>query len=533
MAATASQLSAITTIDENLTDGGITVAAGPTYNITSDLTLGPGAANDADTEYVLNGTTFVNAGATLTIEAGVVIYGQPRDVSNAPGTLVVSRGAEIFAQGSVANPIIFTSAQTAGGARATAPAYADIADSDPRTSPVAPTTNGWGSVILLGYAPTNAGTNDTGIAGEAYIEGLGFANESVTYGGNLPNDSSGTLSFVSIRNSGDTPILNEELQGLTLGGVGMGTQIDHIEISGSGDDGIEIFGGTVNMSHILISYFDDDGLDVDQGWTGLAQFIFILTSGATGITSDHLLELDGDDSGTDAGNNFNFLAVPVSHPTIYNLTAMGAKDGDGNDETEQDRMILMRHGFGGQINNSIFIHAQCDSTAFTIDNSAAGANVDRVLEGFFDNLPEAQVDLGYLGLAGTLWWDVTNAAGTGTAITDIATAGGAQDILNNSANAPSASGNVVGSNPLFGLFAGNTANYFRQNVANSLNPVGSPGVLGSSFAGLVPVTSTFFENVSYIGAFAPSPATLLWTSGWTALNVRGILVDNGAGIDVI
>ncbi len=528
--AAASSLSAITTLDENVP--GISLYdAGPTYVISSDLVLGPDGYN-SDTEYVLNGTTFVEAGSTLTIREGVTVYGQPRGSGLAPGTLVVSRGAAIDAVGTAGAPIIFTSAADASGNRTTAP-YANIADSDPLNNPVDPSANLWGSLILLGYAPINTGTADTGLAGEATVEGLGSGyGELVTYGGNLPNDSSGSLSYVSIRNSGDTPLLDEELQGLTLGGVGAGTQVDHVEISGSGDDGIEIFGGTVNMSHILITFFDDDGLDVDQGWTGLAQFIFIIADGGAENMdgSDHLLELDGDDSGTDAGNNVNYLAVPVSHPTIYNLTAFGVVDGDGNDTTELDRVIYMRHGFGGQINNSVFYHAGTDSAPFTVENTYAGNTFNRLTNGFFSNLPYDQIDRGYLGLAGTTWYDIYtyNEGVPVPATTPEALTNSEETAAILANNTPSSSGNRPNTNPNFGIFDADGPLPYLQNVQKGINPVGTL----NNPAGMVPVPSTFFQNVSYVGAFPSSPASVLWTTNWTSLNVRGILVDNGAGIDL-
>ncbi|MFL2833211.1 MAG: hypothetical protein ACJ0BK_06330, partial [Coraliomargaritaceae bacterium] len=164
-------------------------------NITQDLDLGTFSGN----EFILESTTVVNPGVTLTIPAGTIMRGQPRSADDtvAPGTLLVSRGGAINAVGTATSPIIFTTA--ANDTRGRYTSGDTFLDADPVNNPLPPLSGSeanvglWGAVTLLGYAPTNRGTSDTGVAGEAFIEGFGLTTEQVTYGGSLPNDSSGQI----------------------------------------------------------------------------------------------------------------------------------------------------------------------------------------------------------------------------------------------------------------------------------------------------------------------------------------------------
>lgn len=501
------------------------------YEITGDLTLTAGATL-ADSTYILEGLTFVNAGNTITIEPGVVVRGQPRDGTNGPGALCVSRGAEIIADASASNPIIFTTAADVNGERYTA--GDTFMDADPKNNPMAPNVNLWGALVLLGYAPTNTGSIDTGVAGEAFIEGFVIEDYRTTYGGLIPNDSSGILDYVSIRYSGDATAVNSETQGLTVGGVGYGTQLTNIEIYGSGDDGIEIFGGTAALKNIAISYVDDDGLDMDQGYTGLIQFAFLLASGLdNGITTDNVCEWDGDDC-CDAGSdedNFNDVAQPTTHPTIYNATIWGSRSGDGNPIQTIGHAVRMRRGWGGQLNNSIIANFRADQNGlFEVNNDSAGVAT------FFDfpsQLPYDQMVAGTFGVAGTMWFNVgdNTAANVGqsTETTNILNATGQ---LGGFTGYPACTLNRIGgatsdADPGYGVFG--TPGTYNQTIANGLNPVPTPAGNAQNAAYLVPYTNLFFDEVNYAGAFAPDAFAALWTTGWTALNTSGVLVDNAVG----
>ncbi|MDQ1229804.1 hypothetical protein [Sphingomonas sp. SORGH_AS_0879] len=242
-------------------------------NITTNLTL----PRVAGVFYRLRGQTEVGtdqgssggSGVTLTIEPGVVILNDASEATN--DLLLVNRGSKIQAVGTRALPIIFSGQFNLGGSNN----FGDNAQGL------------WGGIILLGRAPTAVcatGTGPNNAGGTSTTCQL--AIEGVTgrfYGGANQTDSSGQMSYVQIRYSGIALAEGNELQGLTLGGTGSGTVIDHIQSHNSADDGIEIFGGTTNLKYIAITGADDDGFDIDNGYRGFMQFMIAAQrpSGAT------------------------------------------------------------------------------------------------------------------------------------------------------------------------------------------------------------------------------------------------------------
>ncbi|KAK0330880.1 hypothetical protein LTR94_031098, partial [Friedmanniomyces endolithicus] len=188
---------------------------------------------------------------TLTIAPGVVLAADASESSN--DLLLVNRGSKLNAVGTADAPIVFTAQQNLVN------------------NGVSDATQGlWGGVVLLGRAPTavcatGTGPNDAGGTSTTCQQAI----EGVTgrfYGGTSQTDSSGTLQYVQIRYTGIAISEGNELQGLTLGGVGSGTVLDHIQSHNSADDGIEIFGGTSNLKYIAITGADDDGFDIDNGY---------------------------------------------------------------------------------------------------------------------------------------------------------------------------------------------------------------------------------------------------------------------------
>jgi hypothetical protein len=239
-------------------------------------------------EIILQGFVFVNDGQTLTIEAGAVIKFKEGQGATA-SALIVARGGTIIANGTPEEPIIFTS------------------ELDPLDGSLPKDSFGlWGGLIILGDAPLNTST------GEAFIEGIPNSEPRALFGGTDPEDSSGEISYVSIRYPGT--ILNEgnEINGLTLGGVGVNTKIDHIEIINSADDGIEIFGGNVNIRHAICLNAHDDIIDFELGYQGNIQFVLGLQKEQVG---DNIMEANG---GLDP-----VFSLPISRPTIANATFIG------------------------------------------------------------------------------------------------------------------------------------------------------------------------------------------------------------------
>ena len=234
----------------------------------------------------LKGVVFVASGATLIIEPGTIIMGGVGEVS----ALCVNRGAKIIADGTQSKPIVFTSGVVAGSR--------DRGD--------------WGGLLIMGKAPTNLV--------EAPIEG-GIADDASTrvngwFGGNEPNDNSGILRYVRIEFAGIAESPDNELNGLTLGAVGAGTIIDHVQVSFSNDDSYEFFGGTVNCKHLIAYNAIDDDFDTDNGYSGIIQFGLEkrLTDVADQSNSE-AFESDNDGSSSEK--------KPFTNPLFSNMTIIG------------------------------------------------------------------------------------------------------------------------------------------------------------------------------------------------------------------
>ncbi len=191
----------------------------------------------------------------------------------------------------------------------------------------------WGGLIILGNAPINID------GGEASVEGIPFAEPRGIFGGIDENDNSGILKYISIRHGGTNIGEGNEINGLTLGGVGNKTTIDYVEIISNNDDGVEIFGGTVNLKHMVVSGCDDDAFDYDLGWTGNGQFWLAVQSKYLG---DNLIEAGGGISPIDG--------VPYSLPNIFNSTFVGSG------ELENGKCVVFEKNAGGVIANSVFLN---------------------------------------------------------------------------------------------------------------------------------------------------------------------------------
>ena len=259
----------------------------------------------ADTLWTLKGVVSVPAGETLTIEPGTLIVGDKASL----GTLVVQRGGKIVAEGTKDAPIVFSSALPAGERAA----------------------GDWGGVVILGNAPINEP------GGEAQVEG--FADAQL-YGGDEAGDDSGTLKYVRIEFGGIELAPDNEINGLTLAGVGSGTTIDYVQVRQTLDDCYEFFGGTVNAKHLVCYRNGDDGFDFDQGYVGSLQFLFLqqepsAADDANGFESDN----DKDEP----------TVAPVTNPKVSNVTLCG----QNGDQAKQQYGFLFRRGFNATITNAI------------------------------------------------------------------------------------------------------------------------------------------------------------------------------------
>ena len=267
-------------------------------NVTGNITSN--TAWETGKTYVLTSRITVVSGISLTIQPGVIIKGEAGTGANATA-LIIARGAKIYANGTATQPIIFTS-------------VADEIKPGQIASPnLDPTMNGlWGGLLILGNAPISADSQTS------QIEGIPASDPNGLYGGTNAADNSGVLKYVSIRHGGANIGEGNEINGLTLGGVGSGTVIENIEVIGNQDDGVEFFGGTVNVNNVVVWNASDDAIDTDQGWAGtLNNFIVLCVSGSN--PTDHAIEIDGPEG-----------TLMAAH-TLQNGTLIGSVDSEIGD----------------------------------------------------------------------------------------------------------------------------------------------------------------------------------------------------------
>lgn len=508
-----------------------TAASAAIVKVNSDLTVDTtwSSAN----EYILQDIIYVRNNATLTIEPGTVVRGEPKSSGGSydPGTLVVTRQGQINAVGTPSNPIIFTTAAvTTTVDYSTDLDYSSLTfiDANPKTAPLSPgasysTTAGdtthlaneyrglWGGVIILGNAPTNIMDIDTvnnkivatikntrsdlDDVYEGFIEGLDpndiGANYGV-YGGTNPNDSSGSLKYVSIRHGGTNIAAGNEINGLTMGGVGFGTLIEYVEVYCNNDDGFEWFGGTVNTRYLISLYNNDDSFDIDEGFTGLGQFWFSLQLD-DGLNGDHGGEHDGTNGNFDnadlgsvnghtiTGTGDAGFGISVAYPTIYNATYVSAGSGD--------QMLKFEDSFGCNYYNSIFVGAANQMV------NASGTDMD-------DRISAGDCDF----VSNSVFYNINGNTGA-LANADLSDNTAMQTIL-------AANGNLYdGTNPFSTL----TNAAVRANV----DPRASSATLSGAVT-LEPVTATHFITAGYLGAFNPTE-TDYWSDGWSVFSAN---VDN-------
>lgn len=268
-------------------------------DITSSVTWTAGNV------YELSGVVTVRSGATLTIEPGTFIKASVNTPNVQNGVLVIAKDGSINAVGTAENPIVFTSRNLLDGNAGTLGTPGDF-----------------GGVIILGNATINVG--------DKLIEGL--ANESkFHYGGSNDADNRGTFQYVRIEYAGFQLAPNVEVNGLTLGGVGSGTTIDHVQVSYGLDDGFEFFGGTVSPSNLIALASDDDQFDFDNGFSGiLTDCIAIADKNSTHSTSGGASDSNGIESDNNApGEDATFSLTPKTHPVLINVSVFGTENTSG------------------------------------------------------------------------------------------------------------------------------------------------------------------------------------------------------------
>ena len=405
-----------------------------TGNITANTVL------SASKAYFLDGFVRVQSGATLTIPAGTNIYGK----SSSQGTLIIKPGGKIDAQGTVNNPIVFTSEFAKPG------------------SSQAPQRGDWGGIILLGNAPINVP------GGTASIEGPGDQ-----FGGSNASDNSGTMKYVRIEYPGIAFSPNNEINGLTFGGIGSGTTIDYIQVSYSNDDSFEWFGGTVNCKHLIAYGGIDDDFDTDFGFSGKLQFLVGLRDPQVADVGSGSNGFESDNDGSGSTNS------PRTSPTWWNVTLIGPQIHTNSVfSSDYKRGMHLRRSSQNKINNTII----------------AGWPIGVLIDGT-NTTADAQ--------NGIMFVKNSIVAGSSNKVIDSTSSNGtfnpADFFSSNNNRSFAATTDLL-------LYSA-----FDVNNPNFLPAPGSPALTGAG----TPPNDSFFDNTAtYVGAFG----AIDWTFGWARFN---------------
>ena len=475
--------------------------------------------------YNLQGQVYVLPGATLTIQAGTVI------ASDAGGALAVTRDARLVCDGTADEPVIFTSKQD----------VATWTNGDPKTGTWRATANEWGNLTICGrayigkYGQGAVGTNTAApnAGNYANMEGLvasGPTDTRTFYGGGNDLDNSGSLRYTSLRYGGRVVGLGNELNGLSLGGIGKDTDIDHIDIMNNVDDGIEIWGGTVDLKYVSIWNIGDDSFDLDHGWRGRAQFGLIVSGysipGAASGSGfpDSMIEVDGAAKSD---------AQPVTTCALFNFTLIGQPFATGR------HAIKFRDNARMQLRNSIIM--DCPAEVIRNDNTDGEATDGQTGYGFNGTLAWANTWTANFNVYSTVNPFPSNPASFYTGQSDGKLIWFRDNVFYNNANASAyteanarsvfaaANNNVLETSanprPIVAITRG--ANVVSGTLV--VQPVTSldPRAAGSAVTsvGTAP-DNGFYSPVQYRGAFS---ATENWACGWTAASAFGMLVAPPGG----
>ena len=405
---------------------------GQKVTVSGDITANTTwSANDT---IMLEGFVYVNNGVTLTIEPGALIKG----LSDTKAALIVERGGKIMANGTQDRPVVFTSDKPAGQRK----------------------PGDWAGIIICGKAPINI----TG--GEAEIEG----GTGAIYGGNDPADNSGSLQYVRIEFAGYEVSSGNEINGLTLGGVGSGTVIEHVQVSFGRDDSFEWFGGTVNAKYLVSYRGGDDDFDTDNGFSGNVQYGLILRGPEEADKSD---ASNGFESDNDANGSSN---TPLTSAKFSNITILGpyATKTQPNVNPNHKHALRLRRNTRLNLYNSILAGfatgPRIEGPSMALYNTTGGPEIKNCI------------------MAGMIKDFQVNTDGT--------------TLTQEQYDAMWTAGNNQ-------TFAENAdiklTNAWSWGNVNPMPQSGSPVLTGASFSGL-----SGFETVAFIGGFG----TTNWTSGW-------------------
>lgn len=414
-------------------------------DITSNLTL------TSDKKYLLRGFVQVREGATLTIQPGTVIYGE----RSSKGTLIINRGAQIVADGTPQRPIVFTSQAPRGERQG----------------------GDWGGIIIAGRASINTAT------GEALLEG----GTNTTYGGGAtPNDddNSGIMRYVRVEFPGIEFTPDNEINGITMGGVGRGTIMEYIQVSFSDDDSYEWFGGTVSGRHFIALGGLDDDFDADTGWRGNVQFgLIVRDPDLADISTSNAFELDN--SASEPAGGQAAQPSPRQAGTFSNITVIGPIGGGvlaNQINTNFGRGVHARRAPRSAVYNSIFMGFP---GAVRLDGPNLREDAENGNFMIRNSLFTGTFQTNQTGFDVAAWYNTTSFG-----------------------NRTAASPEAVGlANPfLFGTLGVNATNFDPRPASGSL---AATGAASFDFPRL---PASFFTPTTYIGAFAAGGER--WDQPW-------------------
>lgn len=436
---------------------------------------------DCNTIWYLDGLVYVSGNSTLTIHPGTIIRGLPGNLSSNPripgGGLIITKGSQINAEGSETCPITFTSYREDG---VQTPASGD-----------------WSGVVLLGRASTNNGTGNI-------VEGVpNNPPADATYGGSTDNDNSGILKYVVIKYAGFPLSDNNEINGLTMAGVGCGTTIDYVEVFKANDDAFEWFGGTVNAKHLIAVDPLDDMFDFDNGFKGHIQWALGLADQSRAdISTSNGIESDNNSGGT--------VTTIETRPVISNLTLIGYSTSTLANSSNRGRGNHWRRNAGFMLQNSIVLGFR---EGLYLDGSATqtkylGTYPTQVLDSLKRNLVHAYNSLGAYTTSGTPF----SSAQFRTKALYTSSTGCGDTLFQENKEYINANANL--DIKLVSPFLRSATGFYRpQSTSPALSTSAGFGFTNCGFPGLPNVCSFSFSNLNYVGAFSNSSGDD-WAVNW-------------------
>ncbi len=470
----------------SLSDGGVHTFQGSLF---------VGSSFDTDADLITAGITEGGDGPVLTIEAGTTLA-----FTSNSDFMIINRGSQVFAVGTEAAPIIITSVSDVESSRLDTPSLEFDA------------VQQWGGMVVNGFGVTNKCVYTGSVAGgdlatsDCHVDAEGAAGlDESQYGGDNNDDSSGRLEYVQVKHTGAQVANGDELNGISFGGVGRNTIINNLEVYSTYDDGIEMFGGAVNITNFVAVYVRDDSIDIDEGYSGTITNALVIQAESDG---NHCIEADGigSFSSLDPAEVESIIAQGInSSPTISNLTCIISPNPAATATHDPGAGWRLREGIMPIISDSMVVAIGEDSQDSTSDNYCLR----------IDNRSAQAAEDGDLVINSTLFSCAQADRGSlpgGASVQEFAEVGGNQfatvDIAGTDPTATADTGLVIlesgsaSSAPVYSVA-------FNSLVVDGTNPTVSPVPSSGRLGGLDNAITDWTQNWTY-GIHEGSRAVDLW-----------------------